>query len=59
MVAPHTANRFQVVAPILTNNIRAAPYIDPKHKGERHIKLEKDRIKVKIDGLRVKKSIKS
>ena len=34
------------------------PCIDPKHKGERQIKLEKDQIKAKTDRLRVKKSIK-
>ena len=35
------------------------PCIDLKHKGERKIKLEIDHIKEKIDGLTVKKSIKS
>ena len=52
------ANLTQVVAPLLANNIRVVPCIDPKHKGERQIKLDKYQIKVKFDGLTVKKSIK-
>ena len=47
-----------MVAPFLANCIRAVPCINPKHKGERHIKSEKDQIKVKNDRLRIKKSIK-
>ena len=46
------------MAPLLANYIRAVPYINPKHKGEWHIKLEKDHIEVKTDRLRVKKSIR-
>ena len=47
------------MASLVANNAWAVPWIDPKHKGERKIKLEIDQIKVKIDGLTVTKSIKS
>ena len=57
-MALHASNRFQAVALLLTNSIRAVPCIDPKHKGERKIKSEIDHIKAKINGLTVKKSIK-
>ena len=55
---PLLAHWIQVVAPLMANRTCAVPGIDPKHKGERKIKLEIDRIKEKIDGLIVKKSIK-
>ena len=58
-MAPRAANRVQAVAPLLINSIRVVPYIDPKHKGERQIKLEKDQIKVKFDGLTIKKEHKT
>ena len=58
-MAPCATNMFQEVASIIFNNIRVVPCIDPKHKGEQQIKLEKYHIKVKIDGLTVKRSIKS
>ena len=57
-MALRAANRVQVVAPLIPNSIREVPCIDPKHKGERQIKFEKDHIKEKFDGLTVKKSIK-
>ena len=46
------------MALLLSNSIRVVPCIDPKHKGEQQIKLEKYQIKEKFDGLTVKKSIK-
>ena len=57
-VALLTANQTQAVAPLLAKGTCAVPCIDPKHKGEQQIKLEKDQIKEKFDGLIVKKSIK-
>jgi len=35
------------VAPLLANSIRAVPCINPKHKGERQIKVKNDRLRVK------------
>ena len=57
-MAPRVANWVHAVALLLANSIRAVPCIDPKHKGERQIKLEEDHIKVKTDRLRVNKKHK-
>ena len=42
----------------MANRECAVPCVNPKHQGEQQIKSEKDQIKVKIDRLRTKKSIK-
>ena len=55
---PLLAYWIQAVALLLAKCIRVVPCINPKHKGEKQIKLEKDQIKEKFDGLTVKKSIK-
>ena len=58
-MAPRTTNRVKAVALLIPNSTWVIPWIDPKHKRERKIKSKIDQIKEKIDGLTVKKSIKS